>query len=249
MLLSKKTRLKPIFKQFLKLRENVQNQKKLLGFQNKKWEHFINSYKRKMRRYKKYVAIDQIKYSVTKFPSKGTSYKKRYRDSLHTTKKLALLYGGITSRQLKKYLNLMKKKNGRKNNEKKETFNLLPLKKFESRLDIVLHRAKFVFSIKAARQLIVHGNVYVNQVKIKSKSHILRPGDSIEMNSSYSQRINESSFQTLKSKPFWPLPPNHLHINYRTMQIIFGTIDLSGFSTAFTFHLQLKNVVLNSRYQ
>ena len=46
-MLKKKNKFKPLYKQFIKLRENVQNRKKLLKFKNQKWERLIQYYKKK----------------------------------------------------------------------------------------------------------------------------------------------------------------------------------------------------------
>ena len=38
-MLNKKKRLQPLYKQFCKLRQNVQNKKKLLNFKSEKWKN------------------------------------------------------------------------------------------------------------------------------------------------------------------------------------------------------------------
>jgi hypothetical protein len=52
MILKKKNRFKPIFKQFIKLRENIQNRQKILKFKKKKWK-FFKFYINKLKNYKK----------------------------------------------------------------------------------------------------------------------------------------------------------------------------------------------------
>lgn len=47
----------------------------------------------------------------------------------------------------------------------------------EKRLDFALFRAMFASSVRQARQFILHGNVYVNGVKITSPGYTLKPGD------------------------------------------------------------------------
>ncbi|AET40749.1 mitochondrial 37S ribosomal protein uS4m Ecym_6374 [Eremothecium cymbalariae DBVPG len=47
----------------------------------------------------------------------------------------------------------------------------------EKRLDFALFRAMFASSIRQARQFILHGNVFVNGVKIKHPGYQLKPGD------------------------------------------------------------------------
>lgn len=250
MLPFKKSRFKPIFKPFLKLRENVQNQKKLFKFQKKKkWKELIKHYKRKLRRYKKFTPIDQTKYLITKFPNKGTSYKKRYRDTLHSTKKLKLFYGGLPKRYFKNQIKKTSQNNYKLATKLERNSNLQLLILLESRLDTVLYRSNFVFSIRTAKQLIVHGKIFVNNIRVKSKNFILKTGDLISVDKTCAHIINKNNWQRLKAKPLWPLPQNHLHINYKTMEIIFGDIMHQNLSTSFNFHLQLEKVILNSKYQ
>ena len=52
-MLNKKNRFKPLYKQFIKLRENVQSRKRFLEFKSKKWEKPIDFYKKKLKWYNK----------------------------------------------------------------------------------------------------------------------------------------------------------------------------------------------------
>jgi len=112
---------------------------------------------------------------VSRYPNRGSSYKKRYRNTLQETKKLKLFYGGLSNKYIKK---LIKKTL----NQKYKRINPLFLELFESRLDTTLYRSKFSLSIKDARQLILHGKVLVNNKTIKIKSYQLNPGDLITIN-------------------------------------------------------------------
>lgn len=47
----------------------------------------------------------------------------------------------------------------------------------ERRLDIAIFRALFASSVRQSRQMVVHGKVWVNQVKVKSPGFVLKPGD------------------------------------------------------------------------
>jgi len=57
--------------------------------------------------------------------------------------------------------------------------NLLQL--IERRLDNVVARSGFVRSIPAARQLVCHGHITVNDRKVDIPSYLLKPGDVISM--------------------------------------------------------------------
>ena len=51
MLLGKRRRIKPLCRAFLRLRENVQNRKKILKFKKEKWEKFVYHFKKKSKLY------------------------------------------------------------------------------------------------------------------------------------------------------------------------------------------------------
>ena len=53
------------------------------------------------------------------------------------------------------------------------------LKLFETRLDILLYRARFSNSVRGARQFITHGKIYVNGLNVKNKSYQIKAGDLI----------------------------------------------------------------------
>lgn len=239
MILERKRRLEPLYKQFLKLKENVQNRHKLLKFKKQKWEKLIHNYKRKLKRYKKFKPQDQNQYLVSKYPSKNTSYQKRYKETLHAVKRLALFYGGLPRKFIKNQIEITKKKRQVKNTN--QSF----LELFESRLDIVLYRAKFSPSIRNARQLIIHGKVTVNNKPVKSKLYTLKTGDLISIDLKYTHLIETNIRQAL----IWPIPPKHLFINYKTMQIIFGDIKNTNFSTNFSFNLNLERVLVSYKSQ
>lgn len=52
----------------------------------------------------------------------------------------------------------------------------------EKRLDFALFRAMFASSVRQARQFILHGNVYVNDLKITQPGYQLKPGDVFHCN-------------------------------------------------------------------
>jgi ribosomal protein S4 len=232
MILKKKTKFKPLYKKFFKLKENVQNRQKLLNFKKKKWEIIIKKYKQSLKWYKQFKPKNQNQYIVSKFPNRGTSYKQRYRDTLITLKRLELFYGGFVRKVIKKQVNNQIKKNY-KNNTK------IFIESFEKRLDVILYRAKFCPSMRNAQQLIVHGKVLVNNKEIKIKSYKLRPSDLISIKPKFYKLIENN----IQSAQIWPIPPKHLIVNYKTMQIIFGDIKHINLSTMFSFHLKLEKIL------
>lgn len=235
MLFKKKNKFKPLYKQFIKLRENVQNRRKLLKFKRHKWENFIQHYKRKLKRYKKFKPQDQSQYIISKYPSKPNSYKKRYKNTLNNSKKFKLFYGHLSK-------NFIKKQIKKKNHNIKKNRNLLFLELFEHRLDTILYRSKFSISLRNARQLIAHNKVLVNQKLINSPSYILKPGDLICINPKFFYLIEKN----IKNSQIWPIPPKHLSINYKTMEIILNeNIKKTNLSINFPFHLNLEKILTN----
>lgn len=225
MMLKKKNRFKPLYKKFILLRENIQNRSKLLSFKKQKWKQFIENYKQKLKRYKKYKPKDQKQLIVSRYLNKYTSYKNRYKTNLLTYKQFNFLYGLIKKKQMKQYF-------------KKNQFVLNSL---ENRLDTVLYRAKFCNSLRNARQLISHKKITVNGYIIKTKSFFLKPGDLISVKSK-NTRLVEKNIIAIN---FWPIPPKHLYINYKTMQIVIGNINNTNLSTLFSVNLNTEKLLNN----
>lgn len=246
MLFKRKDTVKPLFKKLIKLRENIQNKTKLLKFKKKKWEILVNRYKKRLKRYKKFKPQDQSKYTITRYSSKGTSYKKRFRNGLNWGNRFKLFYGGLSKKELKKYIKCFLAKKKKKNTHT----NLLFLKFFESRLDTVLVRAKFSKSLRDARQLITHEKILVNNKLVKSPSYQLITGDLISIRNNQQHIIEENLKYCIRDwikykANLWPLPPKHLIINYNTKEIFFENIDSINLATNFSFNLNLEKVILN----
>lgn len=241
MSLLKKNRFKPVFKQLLRLRENVQNRPKVLKFKKEKWEPFLKFYRRKLRFFKKFKPLDHSKHFVTKYGTRGVSYKKRFRDTLHAGKRLQIFYGNLLKKYFKKKIKLAlnKKKSGLKNSVKLEN---VFLEIFESRLDTVLYRAKFVPTMRSARQLILHGKIYVNQIQVKTKAYNLKYGDTVSLDLDCLKLYENSIVNSLK----WSIPPKHLVINYRTLHILFlGGLGSNNTANEFSFNLRLPKILIN----
>jgi len=232
MIFTKKNKFKPLYKKFLNLRENIQNRSKILKFKKQKWNKFVGFYKKKLKWYNKFCPINQTQYIVSKFPNKYTSYQKKFKNTLQVAKAFKLLYGGLKKSLLKNIIKTVKKE---------RNYNNTFFEIFEKRLDVVLYRAKFYDSLRSTQQCIAHGKVLVNNRIIKRKNFILNSGDLISLN--FKQNFN------IKQSEIWPLPPKHLIINYKTMQIIFGHIKNINISTLFSVYLNLEKILINYRRQ
>ena len=234
MILQKKTRFKPLYKKFLKVRENVQNRKKVLGFKKLKWEQFIKNYQQKQKPYKKYKTQDQGRYIVSKYPSRTTSYGKKHKIFLNTNRKIKIYYGNLLGSCITRGVEQLKKVRS-----KEKDLKLVILESFEKRLDVVLYRSKFSASIEQSKQLIIHGKVLVNLQKVRKKSYILKKGDVVSIDLSYLKLVKFN----MKQCQLWPIPPKYLVINYRTMELIFGDFLGANLSPNFLFNFNLEQII------
>jgi small subunit ribosomal protein S4 len=157
--------------------------------------------------------------------TKRSSISDDYRNRLIEKQKLRFNYG-ITEKQLISYYNTAKKRKG--------STGITLLELLESRLDCVIYRLGFAPTIPAARQLITHGHICVNNYKVNIPSFICRSNDLISISeNSGSKNLIISSFikqnkkrkfllQKIKSinltkSQFYSFLPNHLEIDDQTM--------------------------------
>ncbi len=101
-------------------------------------------------------------------PVKLTEYGKRLREK-QKLKHMA----GITERQLKNYFEIARRQKGLVGD------NLLKL--IERRLDNVVYQIGFAPSRKAARQLVSHKNILVNDKIVNIPSYLVKVGDKIKL--------------------------------------------------------------------
>lgn len=235
----RKNRFKPLYKQLIKLRENVQNRRKVFRFKKQKWVSFIKYATRNLKMYWRSKPISQTKSVVPRSMNKWNSYRSgKYRNTLQTYKRFKTMYGGFTKKKIKKVLNTALNKS----RTCRENVKLILLRRLESRLDVVLHQAKFFTSVRSARQIISHGKtILVNYNKVKSPSYILKPGDLVSVNFKY-RNLVQSHVIIAAAKP---VIPKHLTVNYKTLQIIFGPSFGNNVSSNYTFHLNLKELLVN----
>lgn len=234
-------RHKPFYKQFLRLRKNIQNRPKLFKFRKQKWVRFQQYSKNQLKFFKRFKIKDQFQLSVSKFASRGNSFQKKFRNNLYERKVFSLFYGKLKKKYLKKYILQFISSKPSVNNS--TDFRHRTLKFFESRLDTVLYRANFSSSIKSASQLILHGHVLVNGIPVKTKAHILKANDLIEITHSIKSRNLVK--KSLDRSNFWPIPPKHLLINYKTLQVLFIYTTTSNLMPVFNHYLNIDSVLTN----
>lgn len=237
--MKKNSRYKPFYKQFLRLRRNIQNRPKLFKFKRQKWKKFQQYSKNSLTPFKRFKIKDQFQFSASKFASKGNSFQRKFRDTLYEQKVFRLFYGSLKKKYLKKQIFLALKL---------RTFldyRYQLIKLFESRLDIVLYRANFCLTIESARQYILHGHILVNRIPVKIKSYILQENDLIEIQCDLKGRklIKEN----LEKSNFWPIPPKHLIINYKTLQILFLYTNHSNLMPIFNHYININALTIDPK--
>ncbi len=117
-----------------------------------------------------------------------TSLSDDYKDRLFEKQKLRFNYG-ITEKQLVSYFNDAKTRFG-------STGSIL-LELIESRLDCVIFRLGFASTIPAARQIVNHGHIVVNNILVDIPSFLCMPGDIISIrNRKQSKDLITTNFKT-----------------------------------------------------
>ena len=237
-----KKRNKPFYKQFLRLRQNIQDRTKLFTFKKQKWQRFNQTLKIQLKFYKRFKVRDQFQLSVSKFASRGNSFQRKFRNNLHQRKVFGLFYGGLKKAYLKKHI-LRATKTKNYINSDSVDYRYVALRFFESRLDTVIHRANFSLSIKEAAQLILHGHVLVNGKPVKTKSYNLQTNDLIAI--AHNKKSRALVKKSIDRSNFWPIPPKHLLVNYKTLQILYVHQNDSNLMPILNHYLNLDSVIAN----
>ena len=232
------SRNKLLLKYFLRVRCTIQNRDKILKFKKLKWKTFLFHLN---QRYKKtnlfYRIFDQDAYFIPRFTS---LFKRKFKQNLQNKKKFSLYYGGLSNKIIKKYMEGSMRKVSKVTNL--HTVSSYLIESLESRLDVIILRTHFVLSIRSAQQLITHGHVYVNNVKVTKKNYVIRKGDHV----SFSKKVHPLLISSVSRSRLWPLPPKYIQINYRIFQfIIVDFILYTNISMNFDQFLNLTSVVKN----
>ena len=231
----------------VKLRINALHNFKVLKFKKNKWKSFLNFFKNQLKttKYKKYKIIDQDRHLINKKNKYELNFKNLHFKKLFIYSKISSLFFGKLPKNYYKTL-ICKTKNKIKNqttikNKKKFFIHFI-----ESRLDFILLRSKFCSTIRSARQSISHGYVNVNRKIVKSKSFRVKSGDLIALNF-ISTTMGNSYKKNLAYSTAWPLPPSHLIVNYKTMEVVFlgNFIKETPMVFYFPFYLRLHKSLSN----
>ena len=130
-----------------------------------------------------------------------TKKPSEYAVRLEEKQKLRFNYG-INEKQLLKYVKMAKKAQG-------PTGSVL-LQILEMRLDNTVFRLGIAPTIPAARQLVNHGHIKVNNNKLNICSYQCKPGDIIQVNQN---NKSTSLVQKYLNYPGLTNTPNHLEFN------------------------------------
>lgn len=130
-----------------------------------------------------------------------TKKPSEYAVRLEEKQKLRFNYG-INEKQLLKYVKTAKKAQG-------PTGSVL-LQILEMRLDNTIFRLGMAPTIPAARQLINHGHILVNNSKLNISSYQCKPGDIIQVDPN---NISKSLVQKYLNYPGLTNMPSHLEFN------------------------------------
>ena len=115
-----------------------------------------------------------------------------YGIQLRAKQKLKGYYGDVTEKQFRR---AYKEAAAMKGDTSQNLIGLL-----EQRLDMVVYRAKFTPTIFAARQLVSHGHIRVNDVKCNVASRKVVPGDVISLSNKAKEMLLVIEAQSLPER-------------------------------------------------
>ena len=131
---------------------------------------------------------------------------------LRAKQKLKGYYGNITERQFRRIHREAERMRG------DTSENLIGL--LERRLDAIVYRAKFAPTVFAARQMINHGHIAVNGVRVNIASARLSPGDKITL----AKKMRESTLVidalTSEEREF----PDYISVDEKEMSAVFKSV-------------------------
>jgi len=157
--------------------------------------------------------------------TKRSSLSDDYRERLLEKQKIRFNYG-LTEKQLISYYKEAKRRKG--------STGILLLELIEARLDCVVYRLGFASTIPAARQIVNHGHILVNNKPINIPSFICQSGDIITIKEKEnSKKLISENFITQQQKRkliqrrmkrvnltksrFHSLLPKHLEVDSETL--------------------------------
>ena len=228
---------RPKFKIIKKLKiVNLANLK-ILKFKKKTWLNFLFLFKNlsKKTKYKRFKIVDPRKILINKKNMFELNFKNYFKKLFFDSKIFNIFFGKLKKKYFKKLTLMYFKKLKTKKLFSKKNFILKTLKK---RIDFVLFISKFSLSLRSARNSIISGYVKVNKKITKHPSFLLKTGDVLTLKNTYNGYKNNLA-RSIK----WPVIPDYLLVNYKTMQIIYFNNNSSSVNNFFYSDLKFpKNL-------
>ena len=223
-------RYKPKFKRLLKLRFDNFEKKNILSLQKKKWHSFLLFLKKKKKRRKNnFYLFDHGKFINSFFIFR---FKWKFKFDLNLKQKFFFYYSSVKQK-------FVKKVTGKLVSAKRLSPQEIMVQALESRLDSVLYRSLFVSTRDEAKQFIKHKHVFVNRKKVMDCSYTLKKGDVITIDLKKKDHVKEN----ILNSNIWPLPPEYLEINYKTLTIIFVKLpDVNQFYSHYPFFVSFNTI-------
>ena len=129
-----------------------------------------------------------------------------YGIQLQAKQKLKGYYGNITERQFRR---VYAEANRRRGDTGENLIELL-----ERRLDAVVYRMKFAPTVFAARQLVNHGHIRVNNKKVNIASYLVKDSDTIELKA----KSRELGLVLEAAASAERQVPDYLNVDHKTMK-------------------------------
>jgi len=152
------------------------------------------------------------------------SLKKHFKLNFEAVQKIKYFFGFYRTSLLKKKVKFELSKNlSLKHSLKEIEFCSI----LERRLDVLLFRLGFVPTIYAAKQLISHKKVKVNNFSNASFSSLLKKGDILSFNFETHSYIQNSLHNRFKNREIFLNNSSQIEINFRLLKIIILTNKLN----------------------
>jgi len=169
----------------------------------------------------------------------SSKLRKKFYYDLEFRRILSYLYEGLSLKYIKNILKLAKrfKKKGlnsqqmlNKNNNNlpylykkslNEYFATTLFLHLEQRLDVTLYRMNLCTSIREARQLIIHKQIFVNNNSILSPTYILKVGDIITVREYILEKLRKRMYQAFLENSFQVYMINHIACCFITFSFIY----------------------------
>lgn len=116
-------------------------------------------------------------------------YKKQHKKSRHPKFKDTLWRLSFKSKQeMKAFYGNIPESVFQKWNKKNKRKGKFLINIFETKLDVIIFKINWAMSIYHAKQLISHGHILVNGIKVQTPSYILQPNDLVQVSSNPESR-------------------------------------------------------------